>query len=209
MLHPDTTLKFVNYVIGSGIFANEFLPKGTLTYVKDSLEIELSPAQFSQQDLAIQAVVDKYSYIDEKGHYVVSWDNAKYINHCCEPNTISTGYGFEIAIKDIYPGDEITDDYGTFNLEQGFACECGSSNCRKRIMPEDLDNHYEKWDQIIRPALDEFENVQQPLLQFLDKNVLNTLKDYLNNQHEFKSVQKLKFNKEKVYVLNSFYINKT
>ncbi len=209
MLHPDTTLKFVNHIIGSGIFANEFIPKGTLTYVKDSLEIELSPAQFSQQDKSIQAVVDKYSYIDENGHYIVSWDNAKYINHCCEPNTISTGYGFEIAIKDIYPGDEITDDYGIFNLEQGFTCECGAPNCRKRIMPEDLDNLHETWDEIIKPALDEIENVQQPLLQFLDKSVLNNVKEYINDPKHFKSVQNLRFNREKAYVLNGFYVNKT
>ena len=209
MLHPDTTLKFVNHIIGSGIFANEFIPRGTLTYVKDSLEIELSPLQFNQQDKAIQSVIDKYSYIDENGHYIVSWDNAKYINHCCEPNTISTGYGFEIAIKDIYPGDEITDDYGIFNLEQGFSCECGTSNCRKRILPEDIDNHHKAWDEIIRPALDEFENVQQPLLQYLDKGVFELVKEYFNNQHSFRSVQNLKFQKEKVYVLNNFYINKT
>jgi uncharacterized protein len=200
MLHPDTTLKFVNHIIGSGVFATEFIPKGTLTYVKDSLEIEISPEQISQHPKAMQGVIDKYSYIDENGRYIISWDNAKYINHCCEPNSISTGYGFEIAIKDIYPDDEITDDYGLFNLEQGFQCECGSPKCRKRILPEDLDNLSSQWDELVLPALQQFEKVTQPLAQFLDEQTADELKAYLKGKSAYKSVQNLRLAKEKLFV---------
>lgn len=198
MVHPDTTLKFVNPIIGSGVFATEFIPKGTLTYVKDSLEIDLDPSQYAKHGKPMRDVVDKYSYIDEHGHYIVSWDHAKYINHNCDPNTISTGYGFEIAIKDIYPGDEITDEYGIFNLESSFKCECGSPLCRKTVKPQDLDTIFNSWDEKIHPALEQFDKVAQPLTQFLSKETLAIVNDFLRDKKKYRSVNCLRYAKEKV-----------
>ena len=42
MIHPKTELRFVNDDIGYGVFATEFIPKGTILYVKDELEIKVS-----------------------------------------------------------------------------------------------------------------------------------------------------------------------
>ncbi len=203
MVHPDTTLKFVNPIIGSGVFATEFIPKGTLTYVKDSLEIDLNPSQYAKHAKPLRDVIDKYSYIDEQGHYIISWDNAKYINHNCEPNTISTGYGFEMAIKDIYPDDQITDEYGIFNLESGFKCECGSPYCRSTVKPEDLDQLYPIWDDKIIPALLQFNKVSQPLAPFLTKDVVQQINQFLSNPAKYRSVHCLRFSKEKVLVKHS------
>ena len=44
MIHPNTELRFINPVVGYGVFATDFIPEGTITYVKDSLELEVSPA---------------------------------------------------------------------------------------------------------------------------------------------------------------------
>ena len=38
MLHPHTELRFVSPEIGYGIFATAFIPKGTITWVKDELD---------------------------------------------------------------------------------------------------------------------------------------------------------------------------
>jgi hypothetical protein len=198
MVHPDTTLKFVNPVMGSGVFATEFIPKGTLTYVKDSLEIDISPSHYSRHPKPMQGVIDKYSYIDEQGHYIISWDNAKYINHNCEPNTISTGYGFEMAIKDIYPDDQITDEYGIFNLETSFKCECGAPHCRGTIKPEDLDLLYAEWDEKIIPALSQFHRVRQPLAPFLTKEVSQQLDQFLSDPRQYRGIHSLRYLKEKV-----------
>jgi hypothetical protein len=195
MLHPDTTLKFVNPVIGSGVFATKFIPKGSLTYVKDSLEIDVSPKKFISHSKAMKEIIEKYSYINEDGHYIISWDQAKYINHSCNPNTISTGYGFELAIKDIQPGEEITDDYGLFNLEQGFSCACGSPYCRKKILPEDLDQLQDHWDKKILPALEKFQSVSQPLMKFMDEQSVKEIEDYLQIRAPYKSVSHLRFRK--------------
>jgi hypothetical protein len=41
-------------------------------------------------------------------------------------------------VRDIHPGEELTDDYATLNLEESFACLCGTRECRNRISPERL-----------------------------------------------------------------------
>ena len=136
MIHHKTELQFINPHIGYGIFATENIPMGTIVYIKDHFEVEISPRQFSKLDSIHQAIAEKYSYIDPRGVRIISWDNAKYVNHRCEPSTMSTGYGFEIAIRDIARGEEITDEYGMFNIPYEFNVDCGCTNCRKVLKPE-------------------------------------------------------------------------
>ena len=77
----------------------------------------------------------KYSYSDENGVHILSWDNAKYVNHRCDCNTIATGYGFAIAIRDIWNGQEISEEYGLFNLDRVIPLACGCTQCRKEPAP--------------------------------------------------------------------------
>ena len=107
MIHPNTELKYISDAIGYGVFATEFIPEGTIVYMIDGLEQIIKPSEYAEHCPDIRSVIDKYAYIDEKGNRIVSWDFAKYVNHCCNCNTISTGYGFEIAIRDIQKGEEI------------------------------------------------------------------------------------------------------
>ena len=58
---------------------------------------------------------------------------ARFVNHSCDPNSISTEIG-DVAKRDIKEGEEITVDYsnevvGIINVP----CRCGSQNCRKII----------------------------------------------------------------------------
>jgi hypothetical protein len=39
MIHPHTCIRYVNPQIGYGVFATAFIPKGTIVYVKDDLEL--------------------------------------------------------------------------------------------------------------------------------------------------------------------------
>src|SRR5690606_207308 len=117
MLHPKTELRYISDHVGYGVLATDLIPEGSIVYVKDSLELEISPTDYLIHSEETKEVIDKYSYIDERGYRIISCDFAKYVNHCCNCNTISTGYGFEIAIRDIKPGEQITDEYGIFNLD--------------------------------------------------------------------------------------------
>lgn len=71
-------------------------------------------------------------------------DLDNYINHSCDPNcdveVFPTNYLIKLtANRDIFPGEPVTIDYETTEedmVAQGdqFECECGSENCRGRIL---------------------------------------------------------------------------
>lgn len=193
MIHPKTTLRFINEEVGYGLYATEFIPKGTITYVKDSLEVEVSPEDFEKHSKAIQDVIERFSYIDQHGMRVISWDFGKYVNHCCQCNSISTGYGFEIALRDIHPGEQITDEYGIFNLTEAMELQCDKPGCRKVIRPEDFDNHYEAWDEKILAALPLLFEVNQELWPYLSAETINELREYHEEPHRYKSVYTLRY----------------
>jgi len=195
MIHPDTELRFINDEIGYGVFARKFIPEGTIVYVKDSLEMEISPTDYLLHTPEMQQMIEKYSYIDERGYRIVSWDFAKYVNHCCNCNTISTGYGFEIAIKDIQAGEQITDEYGIFNLEKEIVLSCGEKNCRKVVKPDDFELYYREWDRKIQQSIRKLFDVEQPLLPLLDPETRAALDRYFQNPEEYRSVYHLKYRK--------------
>lgn len=193
MIHPHTRLHHINDLIGYGVFATEFIPKGTITYVKDALEPEISPEEYAQHPPDMQEVIEKYSYTDERGFRIISWDFGKYVNHCCHCNTMSTGYGFEIAIRDIMPGEEITDEYGIFNIEFPLQLECKYADCRGMVCKQDFDNLYRQWDEQLRPAIAILNTVQQPLFNFLNKKTVRDVKAFLKDPSKYKSVYALKY----------------
>lgn len=195
MLHPKTELRFIDATVGYGVFATDFIPKGTITYIKDSLELEVSPTEYLLHPPAMQEIIEKYSYIDERGYRVVSWDFAKYINHCCNCNSMSTGYGFEIAIRDIQAGEEITDEYGIFNLTEPMELICNKGLCRKILHPEDFDNLYPEWDKKLQHAFQDFQQVEQPLATFIDDVTRKALTAYFADPKQYRSVYALKYHK--------------
>jgi len=193
MIHPRTRLHYINDEIGYGVFATEFIPMGTITYVKDALEPEVTPEEFALHSPDMQEVIEKYSYMDERGVRIISWDFGKYVNHCCHCNTMSTGYGFEIAIRDIRPGEEITDEYGIFNIGSHLYLSCKFNDCRGCVRQEDFDALYQQWDDQIKPALYFLPQVQQPLIPFLHEDALQGVNGFLKDPKQYKSVYSLKF----------------
>jgi len=193
MIHPHTRLQFINDEIGYGVFATHFIPKGTITYVKDSLELEITPEAYGQYSPEMQEVIEKYSYIDEKGTRIVSWDFAKYVNHCCNCNTMSTGYGFELAIRDIQPGEQLTDEYGIFNISEGMELQCNHNNCRGRLSPSDFEKYYQQWDDKLKSALANLLAVDQPLLPLIEPEAQEEFMAYLQGKAQYRSVYKLKY----------------
>jgi hypothetical protein len=192
MIHPHTAIRFIDENVGYGVFATQLIPRGSITYVKDCLEISVSPADYDRLDPDMQIAVEKYSYIDERGNRIVSWDFGKYVNHCCQCNTISTGYGFEIALRDIQPGEQITDEYGIFNLQYEMELRCDQPHCRRRIGPDDFDRLYAEWDERIKAVLPQLFMVEQPLLSLVDRPTQRALEEYRRDPHRYRSVYALK-----------------
>lgn len=192
MIHPDTELRFVNDDIGYGVFATAPIPKGTIVYVKDSLEIEIDQFKYNELNETLKQIAEKYSYTDKNGVRILSWDNAKYVNHRCECNSMISGYGFELAIQDIAVDEEITDEYGMFNIPYPIMINCGCGNCRKTLLPSDFDTHGEAWDTAVLDAVKHIPKVSQPLWDIMDLATRTDLMGFLSGQREYRSVFSLR-----------------
>lgn len=100
---------------GLGVFATQPIPKGTVVWdfdapVDQAIHVNgvriLSPW--------VQKYVATYGY-REGNTIILCGDDARYFNHSKTPNCRS-GYGTEtVAIRDIAAGEELTDDYETFD----------------------------------------------------------------------------------------------
>lgn len=195
MMHPDTELRFVSPEIGFGVFATRHIPAGTITYAQDSLDIEIDADRYAALDPLQKQTVDRYAFIDPEGNRVLCWDHAKYVNHCCHANTISTGYGFEIAISDIMPGEQVTDDYGLFNLPYDMEVMCTKMDCRKTISGKDIARYYSGWDARIIESLKVADKVPQALLPYLDQEVRESVFSYIAGEAEYISVLQTQYQK--------------
>lgn len=192
MIHPSTELRLVNPEIGYGVFATRRIPRGTVVYAQDELEIRIDRPGFERLGAETRSAVDKYSYIAPTGERILSWDIAKYVNHSCACNTMSTGWGFEIALRDIDPGEEITDDYGLFNLDYEMPVSCGCADCRRVVRATDLDTYFRKWDRHVARALARANSVEQPLLPYLPPAVWQDVQQFLAGEAPYRSVLELK-----------------
>ncbi|MDP4826457.1 MAG: SET domain-containing protein [Flavobacteriales bacterium] len=166
MIHPNTELRFISPEVGYGVVAREFIPKGTITWVLDELDREFTPEQFNAFDPAYQEILDTYCFRNNKGNLVLCWDHARYVNHSFNANCLSTAYDFEIAIRDIHPGELLTDDYGYLNINRPFrGIEEGTK--RKTVYPDDLVRYHKVWDKKVISAFPLINKVKQPLAHLL------------------------------------------
>lgn len=192
MMHPDTQVRWIDDGIGYGVYATAAIPKGTIVYVQDALDIVLAPDSPLLQDPRYRAALDKYAVIDGSGNRVICWDIGKYVNHCCHYNTLSTGWGFEIAVREIQAGEELTDDYGLFGFTEEMAL-CGHyADCRRKLRADDFERYSGEWDEAVQAALGTSLSVVQPLLLFLAAEVYDDLMRYLTTGQGYRSVQCLR-----------------
>jgi hypothetical protein len=201
MIHPATELRYISPSIGFGVFATDFIPQGTIIYVEDELEIVLAPDHPLLTTDIYQPILDKYTTVEKDGSRLLSWDIARYVNHSCDSNTLSTGYGFEIALRDIQPNEEITDDYGQFNLPYEMPCACGQPNCRGSIRPSDFTALVQQWDARLSEALVTLSEQDQPLWQFLDDETKAAVSVDMAAGN-YRSVQTLNYTSSDMYTKN-------
>jgi len=193
MIHPNTELRLVSPEIGVGVFATQFLPKGTITYVDDPLEIHISPNDPVLKHPILGKIIKIYSILENDGTFEMSWDYAKHMNHCCHYNTITTGWGFDIAVRDIQASEQIRDDYGMFNVDYEMELLCVFEDCRKRVKKADFDQHADQWEADARDALACADQVPQFLMDVMDEPIRVELERYLQTGEGYRSVRELKF----------------
>lgn len=163
MIHPSTELKFISPEKGIGVVATEFIPKGTITWAFDPLDQVFSPDEVHSLRPFFRNFIDKYAYRDNEGNFVLCWDHGRFVNHSFKSNCMSTAYNLEIAVRDIYPGEELTDDYGYLNLLEPFHALPEQGSERTIVRPDDLLYYHEEWDAQLEQAFKNFNLVPQLL----------------------------------------------
>ena len=189
MIHPKTELKFISYEIGYGVVASGFIPAGTITWVLDKLDREFSPLEFQQMEAIYQQILDTYTFRNNKGHYVLCWDNGRYVNHSFNSNCLTTAYDFEIAIRDIHPGEQLTDDYGYLNIPRPFR-GVDENTRRKNGYPDDLLKYYKVWDKKIQRVFGKITELEQPLESLISEDTWQTIKMVIGGKKELDSILK-------------------
>ena len=118
MLLVDTKLG-QSKVHGIGLFANQFIPKGTVTWEYHPL----FDSSFSKEDLELMSNPAKkqflhYSYFDnEINKFVLCFDFQRFINHSSKKLNIHSTVRQDIASRDINIGEELLCDYNKFDSD--------------------------------------------------------------------------------------------
>jgi hypothetical protein len=131
---------------GHGVFAARRIRKGTtiIEYLGDRVSHAQADARYEDKDPndnhTFLFTVDARTVIDAG----VNGNEARYINHGCDPNCESTTVNKRIfieAIRTIQPGEELSYDYqiqrdddDAPNVDKIYACRCGAVNCRGSML---------------------------------------------------------------------------
>jgi SET domain-containing protein len=145
---PRTPLFEVRHsrIHGYGVFAARRIRKGAtvIEYLGERVTHAEADARYEGKDPGdnhtFLFTVDVKTVIDAG----VSGNEARYINHGCDPNcesTILNGRIFIEAIRTIQPGEELSYDYqiqrdldDAPDVDEVYACRCGASSCRGSML---------------------------------------------------------------------------
>ncbi|AFY76447.1 SET domain-containing protein [Pleurocapsa sp. PCC 7327] len=179
MIHPHTQLGFVNEEIGYGLFATQLIPKGTITWILDDLDLKLEKSYIDSLEEILKERVIAYSFrdtafIDSQDRYIICWDAGQFMNHSSEANCVPTPYEFTLASKDIYPGEELTDDYRWFDVNYSFDYSSKDGTIGK-VKADDIFDCYQDLERQAEEAFRYFNRVEQPLKSLVKQKYLDKL----------------------------------
>jgi len=131
---------------GFGVFALRKIRKGTtvIEYLGDRVSHGEADTRYEDKDASdshtFLFTVDAKTVIDAG----VNGNEARFINHGCDPNCQSVTFKRRVyieAIRTIQPGEELAYDYqiqrdsdDAPDVDVIFACRCGAANCRGSML---------------------------------------------------------------------------
>ena len=187
MIHPKTELKFISDEVGYGIVATDFIPAGTITWVLDKFDREFTPIEVQKMDPFYKNIIDVYSFRNNKGNFILCWDIGRFVNHSFNSNCLTTAYDFEIAVRDIHPGEQVTDDYGYLNISEPFkGIDEGTE--RKIVYPNDLVTYHKEWDAKISNVFGNIINLEQPIGVLIEDKLWHKIESVINGKEPMDSI---------------------
>ena len=163
MIHPHTRLAHVSDRIGFGVIATRAIPAGTIVWVPDPLDQRISIEEARRLGPLFQGALRHWTFWEETDDLILLWDHARYVNHSCDANCLGGGFDFELAVRDIAAGEELTDDYATFGYAIELPCACNTSQCRGWVRRSDAVQMGPIWDRRVLRAMAKLPTVDQPL----------------------------------------------
>ncbi len=131
---------------GLGVFATRPIRKGmrVIEYLGERITPQEADRRYADDQAehphVLLFVVDKRTVIDAG----VGGNDARFINHSCEPNCKAFTQKkriFIYALKAIAEGEELTYDYNLtrddpndLDIEERYACRCGAMTCRGTML---------------------------------------------------------------------------
>jgi uncharacterized protein len=128
-------------VHGHGVYAMQSISKGTRIIEYTGQRVSWEAAPNDEDD------PHTFNFGLENGEVInpeIGGNNARWINHGCDPNCEAIEEDDRIfidALRDIQAGEELFYDYAleidepiTGESKKKFACHCGSSNCRGTML---------------------------------------------------------------------------
>jgi hypothetical protein len=197
MIHPATELRFISDEKGYGLVATERIPKGTITWVRDPLDREFTPAEMDELPESVRDNLLTYCFRNNAGSFVLCWDSARFMNHSFRPNCLATAYNLELAVRDIHPGEELTNDYGHFNILEPFRAGDEKTR-RKHVYPDDLLNYHPVWDRRLASVFRHVGVVSQPLRSLLPSGIWETCERIAQGKQPMESILSLYFSPPEV-----------
>jgi uncharacterized protein len=130
---------------GLGAFATELIPKGMrlIEYAGERLTTAQADARYpddARRHHTFLFAIDDDVVVDA----AVDGNDARFINHSCDPNcdaVVDNGRIWIETIRDVEPGEELAYDYA-YELDERhspaakrrYPCSCGAETCRGTIL---------------------------------------------------------------------------
>ncbi len=172
MIHPDLAVAHVSDVVGRGVVALRPIPKGTIVWARDALDASWPLASVLTWPDVWRPILS-HTALRVRDEVWQPWDHARLMNHACDPNAAGTEFGFEVALRDIQAGEQVTNDYADCALpfETPFACTCGHVRCRGSKLFTATPDERQTLSQRFVAARAAMRDVPQPLMQLLERDL--------------------------------------
>ena len=117
MLRVKTKIKS-SEVNGIGLFADQFIPSGTVTWMYDhGYDPHFTMDQFDTLPEFTKETILTHGYFDhDLKLYILCSDDQRFINHSNNPNVFSAPTQ-DVASCDIQPGEELTCNYAQYERD--------------------------------------------------------------------------------------------
>ena len=108
-----------------GVFTKRDFKKGEIV-------LKWNPKKLTKLEASKLTTKQKHYLYQEKNNYFLMQTPEKYVNHSCDANTTPKNQ-YDVAIRNIKNGEEITSNYDKGVSHISFKCRCRAKNCKRNV----------------------------------------------------------------------------